>query len=39
MSILVRRKQDAWAEDYFDELVRVEGCIPANHAMAIELRM
>ena len=39
MSILERRKQDAWAEDYFDHLYRVHGCIPPNHQMAIDLRM
>ena len=39
MSILYRNKQDAWATDYFDGLYRQFGGIPANHQMAIDLRM
>ena len=39
MSILTRKKQEAWAEDYFDELYRQFGGIPTNHQLAIDLRM
>ena len=39
MSILYRSKQDAFASDYFDGLYKQHGAIPANHQMAINLRM
>ena len=39
MSIPIRNKQTAWANDYFDELYKQHGCIPPNHQMAIDLRM
>jgi hypothetical protein len=39
MSILTRKKQEAWAEDYFDELYRQHGGIPSNHQLSIDLRM
>ena len=39
MSILVRAKAQASAQDYFDELYRKYGGIPENHQMAIEMRM
>lgn len=39
MSILYRNKQDAWATDYFDGLYAQFGGIPANHQLAIDLRM
>jgi hypothetical protein len=31
MSIPIRNKQTAWANDYFDELYKQHGCIPPNH--------
>lgn len=39
MSILYRNKQDAHSSDYFDNLYIQYGGIPANHVMAINLRM
>ena len=38
MSILLRAKLDAAAEDYFNDLKRQYGCIPTNHQLAIQLR-
>jgi hypothetical protein len=38
MSILLRARLNAYAEDYFDELQRVYGGIPENHMTAIQLR-
>ena len=38
MSILLRAKIDAAAEDYFNDLQRQYGCIPTNHMTAIQLR-
>lgn len=31
MSILLRAKLDANAQDYFDDLQKKYGCIPENH--------
>ncbi len=39
MSILYRSKLDACSSDYFDGLYKQHGAIPANHQMAINLRM
>ena len=39
MSIIVRGKCDAQAEDYFDSLYKQFGGIPAEHQTAIDLRM
>ena len=38
MSILLRARLDASAEDYFNELHRVYGGVPENHQTAIQLR-
>ncbi len=38
MSILLRAKLNASAEDYFKELNDHYGCIPRNHQLAIQLR-
>lgn len=39
MSILLRAKLNASAEDYFNDLYERYGCIPENHQAAIALRM
>ena len=39
MSLIVRGKADAIAEDYFDSLYKLHGGIPAEHQTAIDLRM
>lgn len=38
MSILLRAKLEASANDYFNDLYRRYGCIPPNHQTAITLR-
>ena len=39
MSLIVRGKCYAQAEDYFDQLYKLHGGIPAEHQTAIDLRM
>ena len=39
MSLIVRAKADAQAQDYFDNLYKFHGGIPAEHQTAIDLRM
>ena len=39
MSIIVRKKTDAQAQDYFDSLYKKFGGIPSEHQAAIDLRM
>lgn len=39
MSLIVRAKTDAQAQDYFDQLYKHHGGIPAEHQTAIDLRM
>lgn len=38
MSILLRARLDAHADDYFTDLQKRYGCIPENHQTAIQLR-